>query len=354
MTERPELSQRTTLGLGGRAMAEVRLESEADLDSLSRLIEEQGGSPMVLGKGSNLLLADRDHELVLVTIGKQAGSGALTLGRSAKERRTVVRAGAGLFMPGLLGRLASMGLSGLEPLAGIPGTVGGAVAMNAGSYGTETADAMTRVRLWSPKQGLFDWLERGFFTAGYRTFAPAWPAVSTWSGRRSSLAMDEPAAVRDRMKRTYASKKATQPVTAKTCGCVFKNPPGDSAGRLLDRAGFRGRGEGNMEFSPMHANFLVNRGGGTASQAMELIRSARRACPRNFPSNWKPKWGSSNEQSMTAGNGVPPWSRRTGGPDPQQPQKRRPNAATVPAQSLKGLTSLGQAFGGFVGYCSWP
>jgi UDP-N-acetylmuramate dehydrogenase len=181
-------------------------------------------------------------------------------------------------LPRVLAWAAARGLSGLEPLSGIPGSLGGAVAMNAGSYGRELGELLARVRVWTPEHGL-RWLERDAFGYGYRTFAPRHAkGLFVVAGAELWLERSRRDAVRAAMREHYGRKKAGQPVTARSAGCVFKNPaPEAPAGLLLDRAGFRGRRLGEVAFSEVHANFLVNLGRGTADQALELIGQAREA-----------------------------------------------------------------------------
>ncbi|MES9996076.1 UDP-N-acetylmuramate dehydrogenase [Desulfovibrio aminophilus] len=268
--EKPLLRELTTLGLGGTALAEAVVRAESDLDELAGFFARSGGRPFVLGGGSNILALDGDTDLVLVSVRNadlpeaQAGSGA-----------TLVHAGAGLPLPRLLKFCEETGLSGLEPLAGIPGRVGGAVAMNAGSYGAEIKDLLTRVRLWTPERGLF-WVEARDCVFGYRHFeAPSGIGRNLVWEAEFRLTSADPAAVRAKAREIHERKKATQPVNARSAGCVFKNPPGKSAGMLLDQAGFKDRRVGNMAFSELHANFLVNLGGGRSAEALELLDTAR-------------------------------------------------------------------------------
>lgn len=269
----PLLSERTTLRLGGPALVEVILRAEDDLDQLAKALPELGGRPLALGAGSNLLAGDGRHDLVLV---RAANNAAPVVDRAPGG--TLVRVGAGYGLPGLLGLCQRLGLSGLEGLAGVPGKVGGAVAMNAGSYGVETGVRLTRVRLWTPEDGLF-WKDAGACSMGYRRFDPKLSGRPFWLIWEAEFRLDadEPDAVRGRMLSVYAKKKASQPVTAKSAGCVFKNPEGKSAGLLLDQSGMKGQVIGGMAFSKLHANFLVNQGGGTAEQALELLDLGRRA-----------------------------------------------------------------------------
>lgn len=269
----PLLCERTTLRLGGPALAEAVLRAEDDLDQLAAALPGLGGKPLALGAGSNLLATDGPHALVLV---RPANNAAPVVDRAPAG--TMVRVGAGFGLPGLLGLCQRLGLSGLEGLAGVPGRVGGAVAMNAGSYGVETGARLSRIRLWTPQDGLF-WRDAADCAFGYRHFDPKLSGRGFWLVWEAEFRLDadQPDAVRGRMAAVYGKKKASQPVTAKSAGCVFKNPQGKSAGLLLDQSGMKGQSIGGMAFSKLHANFLVNRGGGTAAQAMELLDLGRRA-----------------------------------------------------------------------------
>jgi UDP-N-acetylmuramate dehydrogenase len=273
----PRLAARTTLRLGGNALAEAVLRGEADLDQLAGVLRKLGGRPFALGAGSNILAADTPHDLVLV---RAANAGAPSITPVAGG--ALVRVGAGFGLPRLLGVCQRLGLSGLEGLTGVPGRVGGAVAMNAGSYGVETGARLSRIRLWTPEGGLV-WRDAAACAFGYRHFDAGLGAdfVLVWEAEFRLDAAD-PAGVRGRMEQVYAQKKATQPVTARSAGCVFKNPQGQSAGRLLDQSGMRGKRMGGMAFSELHANFLVNLGGGTAAQALELLDFGKTAVRGRF------------------------------------------------------------------------
>jgi UDP-N-acetylmuramate dehydrogenase len=276
----PTLSGRTTLGLGGTCLAEVVVRAEPGLERLARVVDRQGGRPMVLGAGSNILAADRDLPLVLVR--PEASDLAIERVEAEGGDRPLARVSGGLRLPVLLGRLAKAGCAGLEGLTGIPGTVGGAVAMNAGSFGVEIGERVARVRLWTPDRGPV-WFGPEEMTFGYRSFAPA-GLDEPWLVWEVELTLtdDEPDAVRRRMAETMARKKAAQPVWERTAGCVFKNPEGDSAGRLMDAAGLRGHRLGGMGFSGLHANFLVNHGHGRAEEAFELLDLARHRVRERF------------------------------------------------------------------------
>lgn len=263
------MSRRTTLRMGGRAVAEVRVADEAGLDRLDAALRCLGGRPMAFGRGSNVLARDGELDVTLVTVDVKRGPESVGAGAT-------VRCGAGTPLPTLLGWTARRGLSGLEKLAGIPGRVGGAVAMNAGSFGQQVADTLHRVRLWTGDRGPF-WMEREDVSMGYRSFSPrgvkGWFLVLEAEFNLTPADPEEMVAV---MRETLARKRASQPVRDWSAGCVFKNPAPDApAGKLLDEAGMRGFTLGGVAFSTIHANFLVNTGEGTATQALELIELAR-------------------------------------------------------------------------------
>jgi len=267
----PLMSERTTLKLGGPALAEIVIGHLRDLDELPAALEKAGGRPMVLGWGSNILAGDAPVPVVLLTVPE---GGSPEIARESGER-VVVRAEAGLRLPRLLAWCAKQGLSGLEGLSGIPGSVGGAVVMNAGSFGCEMADLVTRVLVFSPCCGL-RWVDREDVRMEYRFFAPrTFDDYFIVLGVELELERRDRALVSAAMAGFMEKKKATQPIAAASAGCVFKNPEGDAAGRLLEAAGFRGRALGGMIFSEVHANFLVNTGLGTADEALELIARAR-------------------------------------------------------------------------------
>lgn len=275
----PRLAERTTLKLGGTALGEVRIGSDRDLDELPAALERLGGRPMVLGWGSNVLAAEGELPVSLVRV--PDAPEPETVFESGDE--VVVRAGAGMRLPKLLSWCAKRGLTGMEGLAGIPGGVGGAVAMNAGSFGHEMRQVLERVLLFSPCCGLW-WAGRDDVRMGYRFFAPRTAdEYFLVLGAELRLGVAEAQDVRAAMDANMARKKAAQPVHQATAGCVFKNPPdGPPAGKLLDEAGFRGRSLGRMAFSELHANFLVNTGGGVSDEAFELIEQARGAVLDRF------------------------------------------------------------------------
>jgi len=284
LTEGPLLADLTTLRLGGRALAEVAVGDRKDLDGLPAMLERLGGRAMVLGRGSNILAADGELPLVLVRPPAGGEPRLVDVKGDVVPGQTVrVRASAGMGLPRLLNWLRDRGLSGLEGLSGIPGSVGGAVAMNAGSYGHDIRRVLARVQLYCPGCGLF-WAPREDLDMGYRHFAPrVRDDYFMVMAMEVDLVQGQARDVARAMEEALTHKRSTQPVHLATAGCVFKNPPdGPPAGKLLDEAGFKGLRLGDVGFADMHANFLVNHGEGTASQAFELLEQARVSVNERF------------------------------------------------------------------------
>lgn len=276
------LAGRTTLRIGGLPLAEIRVENLADYDALPSLLEREGFDARALGGGSNLLAADGDLPFAVIRPLHGMGQPPEFIGPdpSAEEERALIRAGAGLRLPGLLAWCAARGLSGLEGLVGVPGRLGGAVAMNAGAYGCSLAPLLRELAVFTPGDGLRR-IGSGGWIAAYRHFSLT--GGSDWfivAEATLSLSVKPPAEVRERMAENIARKKSTQPVAAHTAGCVFKNPAGLSAGQLLDEAGMKGVGRGGLRFSAMHANFLVNEGGGSCAAALDLLAEAEEKVAR--------------------------------------------------------------------------
>ena len=278
IAERPRLSHLTTLRLGGTAIAEIRLECEDDYRALPDITKRFGGTPLPLGGGSNLLVRDGDLPFLLLRPGMQADGNNPMLAEEDGEA-AYVHADAGIPLPRLVSWCARMGLSGLEGLAGVPGHLGGAIAMNAGAYGCSTAPLVTRLSVYTPEQGLRI-LGSSAWECSYRHFSLLDPCSWSLIARAElRLVKSTPDAVRSAIHANLAQKTQSQPITEHTAGCVFKNPDQNSAGRLLDAAGVKGMRKGAFHFSQKHANFLVHDTTcgipGTFDDAISLIQSAQ-------------------------------------------------------------------------------
>lgn len=274
--EAPRMAERTTLRLGGPVLAEAAL---ADPEAVARLPEiaaRLGGRLACIGAGSNILAGGEPLPLVLV---RSAMPPEITVLREDGGTVTL-RAASSVKLPVLVSRAASMDLAGLEGLSGIPGTVGGAVAMNAGSFGQCAADTCAGVTLVTAG-GEIRAVSRADIRFAYRRMEFSDPVAADWHMVLSAdfvLARSGAGIAAAAGRRHMEAKRAAQPVSAASAGCVFRNPaPETPAGKLLDEAGFKGKRLGGMAFSGLHANFLVNEGQGTSEQALELMAMAKRA-----------------------------------------------------------------------------
>ncbi len=265
------LRRHTTFRIGGPADVLVVPRSAEELRAVARWLYASGEPFVVLGRGSNVLVSDRGVRGVVVKVG-----GALDRVRWDGPR-VVAEAGTGL--PRLSLRAGRRGLAGLEFAAGIPGSVGGGVAMNAGAHGHSLQDVVRRVHVVTP-HGDRTWRadEMGF---GYRTSRLHHePAVVVEVEMELQPAAAEE--VLDRTARWLQHRGATQPVRVPSSGCVFRNPPGDAAGRLVELAGAKGMREGGVEVSTLHGNYVVNTGGGRAEDVLRLVERVRERVRRAF------------------------------------------------------------------------
>lgn len=261
------MSRLTSLRVGGPADAVAAPASREELAALLRICAEHRLPCQPLGAGFNTLALDGPLEGVVVQ---------LSHFRRVEERPGgAVRAEAGASHAQVQRLCVQRGLSGLEFTAGIPGTVGGWVAMNAGIPGRELVDVVLELEVMRPTgTGIRHHSARGlhFRYRALRGLAPGSIVVSALL----RVTPADPARVRAEVERLLARRAATQPLTVPSCGSVFKNPPGDFAGRLIEAVGLKGHRIGGAQISPLHANFIANTGGATASDVMALIREAQR------------------------------------------------------------------------------
>ena len=220
-----------------------------------------------VGHGSNLLVRDGGLRGAVITV-----AGALT--ECARLKADTLKVGAGLACPRAARFAAEQGLAGLEFLAGIPGTVGGALAMNAGAHGGEIWDFVTEVETIDRRGERRARTRQDFSVAYRRSGVPPgqWFVAATFKLKTSSRAAIE-AAIAELMRR----RDATQPWRARSCGSVFKNPPGDHAARLIEDCGLKGRAIGDAQVSEQHANFILNKAHATAREIEQLIELVRAA-----------------------------------------------------------------------------
>ncbi|NPB09376.1 MAG: UDP-N-acetylmuramate dehydrogenase [Thermodesulfobacteria bacterium] len=262
IVEKEPLARHTTLRVGGVADFFFAPENYFELLRGVTLAEEMGLPLTFLGGGSNLLVRDGGVRGLVVSLRAM---------RSFSREGDLLEAEAGAFVPEILSFCATCGLSGLEFLAGVPATIGGAVVMNAGAFGQEMKDVLTEVTV----------LENGAF----RTFKVEELPFSyrSWGGPEKALVVkaklrlfsSSPEEVRGKMSRFLAQRKHKQPLRQQTAGCVFKNPAEAPAGYLIEKAGLKGCVCGQAAISRKHANFIVNLGGARASEVLSLMDRAK-------------------------------------------------------------------------------
>lgn len=264
------LAPRTSIRVGGAADLLVRPADPPDLAVLLWNCASRRVPVLVLGGGANLLVADAGIRGVVVRLPIDFGE------ESEDGERLLLSAGAPVSR--LVQRALAAGLTGCEFAAGIPGTLGGAAAMNAGTRIGEMKDVVERLEVATPEGLRFlPAAELGF---AYRTCRLPPGAVVTRVGIR--LRRGDVAASRAVMDADREHRRRTQPLNWPTWGSTFRNPPGDHAGRLVEAVGLKGHREGNAMWSDLHANFVVNLGGATARDCLALIRLARQRVRERF------------------------------------------------------------------------
>lgn len=254
------LAPYTSFGIGGPADIIVIPEGMGDIQAAVRLCRAEGIPYLVLGGGSNVLVRDGGvRGMVLVMDGVMS---QLTV----DGRR--VSAGAGGRLSRLVAFCSKLAMTGVESLAGIPGTVGGAVKGNAGAAGGSIADHLAEVRLVSP-EGDEQTVSRERLEFSYRR--SSLPEGCIVLEAAFDLEPSDPVGIRRRISENLLQRNRTQPVEWRSAGSVFKNPPGDYAGRLVEKAGLKGRRIGAACVSPKHGNFIINLGDAMAADVLALI-----------------------------------------------------------------------------------
>jgi UDP-N-acetylmuramate dehydrogenase len=284
--ENRSLATLTTYRLGGPARVLVEPVDAADLEVLCRVLADADDVVEVLavGRGSNLVVSDAGWPGVAVRLGS-AFTGIEPW--TAPEGGRGLSAGAGAPLPTVANWAARRGLGGLEWLVAVPGSVGGAVRMNAGAHGGAVAHTLRRVRLLDLDLQQSVTRDVAELELGYRH--------SNLSDRQLVLAAcfvlepADPGVVRERMERFRRHRAATQPGAAQNAGSTFKNPPGDSAGRLVEAAGLKGLRVGGASVSDLHANFFMAGEGATAQDVYELVHEVRAAVRERFGIELEPE-----------------------------------------------------------------
>ncbi|MFH1378565.1 MAG: UDP-N-acetylmuramate dehydrogenase [Planctomycetota bacterium] len=275
IVEKAPLAPLTTMGVGGPARYLARPQTNVDAIRIRKIADSEGLDITILGGGSNIIVSDAGIKGIVIKLDSDLFRSVETDGSDVTWR-----VGAGARLSRLVAAAAESGLSGLEPVAGIPGTVGAALRMNAGGkFGTIGSVVDWVEVITDGETRRLSQSDAGF---GYRS-SKLGDVLVVRCGLK--LAASDPATVRARTKEVIDYKALSQPLSARSAGCIFKNPENDSAGRLIEAAGMKGARCGGASVSDQHANFIVNDGTASASDVMTLIRFAHRSVMNQFGIN---------------------------------------------------------------------
>jgi UDP-N-acetylmuramate dehydrogenase len=278
--ENEPLATRTSFGIGGPADFFVELARPEAIEKAIEGCRERDIPYLLLGAGTNLLIADRGIEGLVIRI----------VNRDHTIEGTRVRAGAGLKMMRLARIVADANLRGFEFAIGVPGTVGGAVYQDAGCWGKEIREVLVEVEGFVPGKGKQTWtppaLKFGYRTSALRDGDLKGALVVSATVH---LARGDGEEARQMMAKLTKERNETQPIKTKNCGSVFKNPPGDSAGRLVQAAGLKGARQGAAVVSELHGNFIINEGGAKATDVRRLIERVMVEVKRRFGAQLEPE-----------------------------------------------------------------
>ena len=255
------LSKHNYFGIGGNAAAYFEVSTTDELAYVVQLKKRRNVPVAIIGRGSNLLISDAGYCGIVVRLVGEFNRLEFNQNR--------VDVGAGVSLPRLSKLAASRGLSGVEFALGIPGSVGGALVMNAGAWGSNFGDLVERVQIMTVEGELND-LSRDEAQFSYRH--SALKSYFCVTGTTLALTPGDAEEVENRMQDLYNQKITSQPFAEENAGCMFKNPSGYSAGKLIDECGLKGYRIGGAEVSKIHGNFILNLDDATAHDVLSLVR----------------------------------------------------------------------------------
>ncbi|MCI8337494.1 MAG: UDP-N-acetylmuramate dehydrogenase [Lachnospiraceae bacterium] len=307
--EREPIRRHTTFRIGGEASYFVAPDTVEDLVELVRYLRQERVPYFLMGNGSNLLVSDQGYEGVMITTHMTGKSyeacqdktsldqlvflsseterkmaeellGEGFAGRDGLEGKTLVKAASGILLSTMANAVAEQGLDGFAFASGIPGTLGGAVTMNAGAYGGEIGDCILGAMLLMP-DGREAFLDREALELGYRTsIIQREGCLVLWA--LFAFAPGDSQEILLRMKELNGRRREKQPLEHGSAGSTFKRPEGYYAGRLIEDAGLKGYRIGDVMVSDKHSGFVVNVGNGTYEEAMKVIAHVQETVKRMF------------------------------------------------------------------------
>ncbi len=257
----PEMKDFTTWKVGGKVLALVEVKSGENLDQVISLCEEEGIEWRVLGRGSNILVKDEGFPGVVIKLGGEF--------RELKREGGYIEGGAGVPLPRLVNFALEECLGGMEFLVGVPGTVGGAVRINAGCFGGEIGSIVEKVEV-RKKNGKREWLKRDDLCFSYR-HSNLKKEKTVILKAVFGLFPENREVLEKRTRKFSCLRKERQPLEWPSAGSVFLNPEGDSAARIIEEMGFKGLRLGRAQISSKHSNFIINLGGAKSREIEYLI-----------------------------------------------------------------------------------
>lgn len=257
------LSQHTTMKIGGPADLFIEPSSLENIQKVMTFIKEHKLPWRAIGRGSNLLVSDKGIEGVVIKLG--SGLNHLSINEST------ITVGGGHSLVSLSTLISKKGLSGLEFASGIPGSVGGAVYMNAGAHGSDISKILTKAHILF-EDGSIEWLSNDEMEFTYRTSVLQKKRPGIVLEAEFKLAMGDRTVIVSQMQKNKDYRKETQPWNFPCAGSIFRNPLPNYAGKLIEEAGLKGFQIGGAKISEMHGNFIVNAGNATAKDVLDLIQ----------------------------------------------------------------------------------
>ena len=265
------MTRHTSYGIGGPAKAYIIPKDEDDLSNILQFANKYHISTHFVGSGSNLLVSDKGIDGLVITLGKAL--------KHFEIKGTTVFAESGVMLGKMVKECISCHLSGVESLIGVPGTLGGALVMNAGAFGGEISNYLKRVKVMT-MSGEEKYYKPGDIKFSYRK--STFPMDEIVISAEFELVQSDAETIANKRSVASGGRKASQPLKFRSAGSVFKNPSEGAAGYYIDQAGLKGTKVGNAEISTHHANFFVNHGNAKASDIVELIRIAKKTVNEQF------------------------------------------------------------------------
>ena len=265
------MAKHTSYGIGGPAKAYVKPKDEVDLANILKFASKHKISTFFVGSGSNILVSDDGIDGIVITLGKSL--------KKLIIKGTSVYCQSGVMLGKFVKECISRNLSGVESLIGVPGTVGGAIIMNAGAFGSEISNYLKKVTVMTMSGQLKSYkVDDIHFSYRNSSFQNNEILISA----EFELIQSDKKSVVEKKSIASGGRKKSQPLKYRSAGSIFKNPDEGAAGFYIDKAGLKGSKSGDAEISPIHANFFVNHGSAKASDIVELIRLARKTVKEKF------------------------------------------------------------------------